>query len=280
MRRSRHVDVTRRDAFETLMAPFEVASQSLMTRRQLLRRVDSKFVMSPDQLASVMSAIHDRYGLLRVGGEARSRYETLYLDTPELRCFHDHRRGRRPRHKVRYRHYPARQLSFLEIKSKRNEFLTLKHRRPIDFGCVESSADHVAFIGEHCDLPAAQLRPAMWTNFARTTLVGIDTEERITVDMLLELVLDDRTIHLDEVVILEVKQARFDARSPIMLALRELGLQMVSASKYCTGRVLHDRELRFNRLKPAIRRVEQLSAGRETTATRQSPSPLVATGVG
>lgn len=252
------------------MAPFATTTLRLLRRRELLRRIDSKFLLTPAQLSRVMSQIPHAYEVVRTADRSRSPYETLYVDTPELRCFHDHRRGRRPRHKVRFRHYPDRDLSYLEVKTKRNEYTTFKYRRPIEFGQSELNGDAFDFIAGHCDLPARKLRPQVWTNFFRSTLVGIRTEERITIDTRLEMVRDERLIALDGVVILEVKQGHFDARSPIMLALRACGLKMVSASKYCTANVLHDRDLRFNRLKPAIRTVERLSTGRReaTAATR------------
>lgn len=254
------MDVTPQDeAYTQMMALLETASMELLQKRALLRRTDSKFLLSPAQLARVVAEIAESYRLVRSGGHARSRYETLYFDTPELRCFHDHRRGRRPRHKVRCRHYPERGLSYLEVKTKHNEYTTHKHRRALDFGDNDLSGAELEFISAHCDLPPQSLRPRVWTNFWRSTLVGVDTTERITVDTNLELVRGDRVIQLANVVIMEVKQAHFDVRSPVMLALRGRGLQSVSASKYCTASVLHDRDLRFNRLKPAIRRVARLS---------------------
>lgn len=247
------------ETYAEMMAPLETAPTALLEERALLRRTDSKFLLSGRQLAEVIAGLADHYQILRTGGAPWARYETLYFDTGELRCFHDHRRGRRPRHKVRVRHYPARALSFLEVKTKRSEYITHKYRRPIEYGHDRLDDEDRRFVEQHCDLPAGDLEPRVWTNFNRSTLLGIATAERITIDTRLELVHHDREIHLPEVVIMEVKQAPYDVRSPVMLALRRLNLRRVSASKYCTSNVLFHGGLRFNRLQPAIRRIRRVA---------------------
>lgn len=243
------------EELEQLLEGFEPASLELLDERSLMRRADSKFVLRDDDLITLLPALRPHYKLLLANGNALARYETLYFDTDDLRCFHDHRRGSRPRFKVRMRHYKDRDLTFLEVKTKRSDYLTDKQRRPHQTG-TDLSDDDLRFISEWCDVPTESLREQVWTNFRRITLVGDDTAERITIDTQLELVDGTRREELPGVVIMEVKQAPFNVRTPAMRALRDAGKRRVSASKYCTANVLLRGNLRCNRLLPSLRLIE------------------------
>lgn len=237
---------------------FSEASPDLLSRRRLLRRTDSKFVMRVGDLPALVESLVDGYRVLLAGTEPLASYRTLYFDTPELDCFHDHRRGRRPRNKVRIRHYDERGLTFLEIKTKRSELETRKYRKARPFG--ESGLDPTdrAFIAEHCGY-AADLAPTIWTDFRRLTLLSIEFNERVTIDLGLQFHRDGDRADVGQVAIVEVKQAPFCVRSPAMQALRTIGVRKASASKYCTATMLTRTGLRFNRLRPVLRTIERLS---------------------
>src|SRR5262245_34239806 len=95
---------------------FPEAPLELLADRELLRRIDSKYVLPASGLPELAAGLGDGYAVLRVPTGSVAAYRSLYFDTPDLRSFHDHRRGRRIRHKIRVRHYPDREVSFLEIK--------------------------------------------------------------------------------------------------------------------------------------------------------------------
>src|SRR5687767_5175086 len=115
------------------LSALPVATSELLAGRELLRRTDSKYTVQVSAIPALIEAVSRDYAVLSLPCGVIATYETLYLDSTDLRCFHDHRRGRRIRHKVRYRHYPDRQLSFLEVKSKRNEILTDKYRLAVPY---------------------------------------------------------------------------------------------------------------------------------------------------
>lgn len=240
---------------ESLLVRFDDVDARLLERRQLLRRTDTKFVLRRSMLAELLGDVTPRYGLLSAGDQRLPHYRTLYFDTESLRSFHDHRRGRRPRHKVRIRRYLERGLSFLEVKTKRSERLTIKNRREVPFGGEKLVAADLEFVAAHCDLPAEELRPQVWTNFRRLTLVGFETNERVTIDVDLRFVGASEQSELEAVAILEVKQSPFCVRTPIMQALRARGLRRTSMSKYCTATAVTRRGVRLNRLLPAVRAV-------------------------
>ncbi len=243
-----------------LLDAFTRANPQLLAARSLQRRTDTKFVVPARRLERVIVSVRGDYALLPAGAALVQEYRTVYFDTPDLMCFHDHRRGRRPRHKVRIRHYPDRGVSFLETKTKQSEMLTRKHRAERPFGDGELTAADRAFIGAHTRLPVAHLEPRAHTDFRRLTLLGIRTQERVTVDIDLCVGATGGDQYLDGVAIVEVKQSPYCARTPIMEALRDAGHRPTSASKYCAAAILSGQADRYNRLRPTLRALERCAA--------------------
>ena len=242
-----------------ILEQFAEASPSLLEKRSLLRRIDSKFLVSVEDLEAILSQITADYGIVLAGGNRLATYRTIYYDTPELRCFHDHRRGRRPRQKVRVRHYDDRSVSYLEIKTKRSEYISAKSRKPQAFNFSALDAEGLAFVDKNSRLLGSSLVPSVNTDFQRATLVGLETQERITLDVNLTVSQhQDPVVPLNGIAIVEVKQARLSTRTPVMQALVACGHRPASASKYCTATALLRPGLRMNRLLPALRAIERL----------------------
>ncbi len=214
---------------------FEVASRELLSQRELLKRVDRKFVTSVEKVTRFLRGLRDDYHILVAGEAGWARYETLYFDTPELDAFHEHVRGRRPRYKVRIRHHVDRERSFLEIKCKTNAEKTEKARRDRPFRDVILTDDDRAFIRRHSGLPADTLTAAVWTNFRRATFVGVHTNERITVDVALSFMKDGCQEEGVTFGIIELKQPRIMHNTPAARLIRSLGVREQSVSKYCAG---------------------------------------------
>jgi hypothetical protein len=250
----------REDALADVLAPFPLATPALLEERRLLRRADSKFVFRAERLPDLLSWLRRDYAVLRAGSHRFATYRTLYFDTPDLRCFHDHRRGRRPRHKVRLRHYLDRRVSFFELKTKKSDVLTDKHQIASPY--LQDTLPVAAFelLGVHFPSLAGPLEPQLWTNFRRLTLIGLGTNERVTIDTDLQVGIPGALEDLAHVAIVEVKQSPFCMRTPAMAALRGARLQPTSASKYCTALALTRHGLRVNRLLPALRIIERTRA--------------------
>lgn len=244
------------DALASLVDDFSDASPPLLERRALLRRVDSKFSIAAELVHELVPPLAGDYAALRVpGGGAIALYRNLYFDTPDLRCFHDHRRGRRVRHKIRIRHYPDRRISFLEIKTRRNELVIDKRRLPIAFGQNDLGWNERAFLTTHVGGLADLLRPQLWIDYRRIALIGTRTHERVTIDVELAAGgLDGARRGLGPAAIIEVKQAPRSVHTPVMRALLGSGLREGSLSKYITAVALLRPEVRRNRLLPALPR--------------------------
>jgi len=234
-------------ALADTLAEFPKASSALLAERGLQKRVDTKFILSLDALRRTLRQIRPDYALLTAEGAASARYKTLYFDTPDYLCVREHNRGRRPRHKIRIRHYLDRQLSFLEIKNKTNADETIKARRQIRFGQENLGEEDRQFIDDHNPIAATALQPSLRTDFQRITLLGLESMERATFDLHLCFSGSKSDAGLPGAVIAEIKQDRFRARSPIMLAMRDAHVMPVSISKYCTAASLLLPSVRMHR---------------------------------
>ena len=151
----------------SLLGKFATAQVADIDRLALLSRFDSKFLLHESQLDTLVTALIGRYSLLPSAGVPLATYRTIYFDTPDRRLFHDHFRGRRPRFKVRIRHYVERQVSFLEVKKKTSRDQTRKHRRPIEYGQESLTDEDRRFIGECCEIDPQTLSPSLWSEFKR-----------------------------------------------------------------------------------------------------------------
>lgn len=237
--------------WDTLHADFARATPELLIRRALLSRVDTKFVIAPDRLGLVLSSLHADYAAIC----APALYRSTYFDTPHLDLFHAHRCGRRLRHKVRIRHVPSRNQSFLEIKSRKNKRLTTKTRFDRPFGDESLSASDQAFVRAHCSLGADVVAQA-WTEYERLTFLGFASEERVTLDAAVAYGSDRSSGSLGELVIVEVKQPSYSRHTPFMCALRAAGAKRVSPSKYCLAILSSHAAIARNRFVPVLRAIE------------------------
>lgn len=246
-------------AASALIARFRRATPEDLARCALLKRTDTKFVIPLECLLGVLESLAGHYLALESGGQRQAQYQTLYFDTPELRCFNDHRRGRLPRYKVRIRHYADRRVSFLEIKGKLRGGRIDKFRQQRDYGESTLSSSELGFVERHTQLRAATLAPQLWTHFSRVTLIALASSERVTLDWGLRFVRGPREAKLARCVLMEVKQPRLTLRSVVMHALRTRGIRPKSVSKYCAGTILTEAPVRPNRFLETLRHVGPVS---------------------
>lgn len=245
--------------WEDLLARFPPAAPELVARRELRRRTDSKFVLSPADALELLRGLTGEYAVLGTGNGPLASYRTLYFDTPELGFFHAHRRGYRVRHKARIRHYPDRRLTSLEVKTRLSELQTTKFWREREYGDNALSREDQVFIGIQSGITQDVL-PQVWTDFRRLTLLGVETNERLTVDLDLRVEREGRERTLAAVAIVEVKQWPYGRATPVMAALRAAGRRPGWVSKYCAAIVFTRPEVRCNELLPGLRALERAAA--------------------
>ena len=247
------------DRLALRLAAFAPPSEELLAGRELLRRIDSKFVVRRAVIDELLAGLDRDYAAFKVASGSIADYHSLYFDTPELTCFHDHRRGRRLRHKVRIRHYPDRDVSYLEVKSKRSELVTHKHRLRVPYRHEALGDEQVAFMRRHIGALADVMRPEVRINYRRIGLLGLRTAERVTIDLGLHFVdLDDQVHPMGDVAVVELKQSGSSRTTPIARRLAAAGLREQSLSKYTTAIALTRTGVRRNRLLPDLKAVERI----------------------
>lgn len=220
-------------------------------------RTDTKYVFAGAKLADILLALQPQYRLLAVDGVRGTRYRSLYMDTPDLRHFHDHHSGRTFRCKVRYREYLGSGLSFLEVKRKTGRGRTDKVRMRVPGIPERPTAEHLAFVakasGRH-----EELLPTLWNHFTRYTLVHRHRPERLTLDVELRFSAPAAEEELGDVVVAELKQERADRGSPFAALMRSQGVRPAGMSKYCVGMLTLGRPVKYNAFKPVLLMLDRI----------------------
>jgi VTC domain-containing protein len=113
-----------------LAALTPVTLTDLDRRAALGERLERKYALNPTTLSGAMAAWAAEFDVLEIGGRRSFEYRSVYFDDRGHIAFHDHRRQKRQRFKVRTRHYVDSGLCFLEVKLKGGRGATIKRRFP------------------------------------------------------------------------------------------------------------------------------------------------------
>ncbi|MEO0529285.1 MAG: polyphosphate polymerase domain-containing protein, partial [Planctomycetota bacterium] len=214
----------------------------------LMDRVDTKYVFSAGELATLLPRLIDDYRVLEIDGLRRSLYSTLYYDTPSLDCYHQHHNGKANRRKYRIRTYVSSGDTYFEVKTKTNKGRTVKQRVPIEFS-GGAAVPVPSALTERLLGKSVRLTPRVETNFRRITLVGHNNAERVTIDTDLVFDAEGHEKRFDNLVIAEVKQERARRDSAIRQCLRGCGVRPMRMSKYCLGSAMLYPALKHNSFK-------------------------------
>jgi hypothetical protein len=242
-----------------LYTGFESISLNEMDGVKLMDRSDTKFLLSEEQLFGIFSDFKTDYRILEIEGQRISRYESLYFDTADLSLYHQHRRGRLPRCKVRIRHYAETGQRFLEVKVKSNKGRTIKDRVRQDEENLISEAGAV-LIKKLSGLDAGELISCLRVDYSRITLVNRSMPERITLDLNLTFSDNDGRQEIPRLVIAEVKQER-SRKSPFVQILHENQIREGTVSKYCWGLISLRSDLPHHHFKTKIRALHKICHG-------------------
>lgn len=216
-----------------------ITLDELTGRAGLQDRFDTKFIVYPALVRRLTALMGSELQVLEIDGGRRFRYGSMYFDTPGWRSYRDHVQGRRRRFKARTRHYQDGDLCMFEVKLEGTRGSTEKLRvpHPVDEAdrLTPAAAEHLRVVlAEARIAPADNLRPALRTEYRRTTLVHADRTVRLTLDTDLVCSGSRGSVSaLDDRVLLEVKTAT--GHDPLLTALHRLGARPVSVSKYCAG---------------------------------------------
>lgn len=186
-------------------------------------------------------------------------YVSLYFDTEDKKFYNDHHNGKINRTKVRMRKYVESDSCFLEIKQKDGKGKTTKSRIQIKDFETNLSKNSIDFIFKTTS-EKLELKPIIWNKFNRITLVNTIAKERITIDLNLCYKMNTYKKDYSNLVIIEVKQERFNRTSPIVKTLKNNFINPYSISKYCIGMTHIYPQLKYNRFKRKLIKINNLTA--------------------
>lgn len=246
-------------AFPGVLGSYDQITLARMNGVELLKRTDTKYVLSTAQAIGTLESLSRDYWVLEVAGTRLQHYRTQYFDTATLAMYLSHHAGNAVRYKVRNRTYLDSGVSFFEVKRKNNKDWTTKYRTPI-VGCPRDLTPEARLLlKDHLPLPAQSLEPTLRNDFVRITLVSKRYAERVTIDLGLLFARGATKIVLPRAVIAEVKQAGINRGSDFIRAVRQRGLHPTGISKYCIGVSLLYDSVKHNNFKPKLRLIEKVA---------------------
>jgi hypothetical protein len=245
------------NTFSINLIKFESANLDDLNSFKLQNRVDQKFVFREEQLNSILDEISSSYKVLTIENKQVFKYSTLYFDTPNYVSYFDHHNGKPNRSKIRYRKYENSGDVFFEIKKKikgyrTNKFRIPMHEIPNEIGDMEID------LLKSCFMENRNLKPSIWVNYERITLVSKDNEERVTIDLNVEYKNEERAFPLERIIIVEVKQPRISRTSSILKCLREKQIRETKISKYSIGVALLNSQIKQNAFGSKLRKIRYL----------------------
>ena len=211
-------------------------------------RHDAKFIMDEVQLETLLAVIRDDAQVLDIEGRTQFIYRTEYFDTVDRKMYRHHVQGRMRRMKIRERTYVDAGRTQIEIKARQGTSETHKTVLVDSQGLDERSEIFISeylqdvlgetrLIGAHArtqDLDDSQLSISATTTFTRITLFRITCNEKITIDLNLELGVGDLKARArPSMALVEVKSA--SAQSQTVSLLRKQGMRPVNFSKYSSA---------------------------------------------
>lgn len=228
---------------------------------ELLKRVESKYVMPASDLPDLLSVLKASYYVLEIKGVRLNRYRTLYFDTADFQMYRQHHAGASNRFKIRARSYVESNSSFLEVKQKDNRKHVIKNRIKTKHLMTDLNGRSAMFVEEVSPYDLDELFPRLWNSYQRITLVSKTSKERVTLDSNLCFEWGDSQMNLSDIVIAEVKQERFSQASEFIQLMRKSHIRTTGFSKYCMGASLLYPHLKHNRFKSKHLQLAKLRQG-------------------
>ena len=237
---------------------FKSISLEEMNTVSLMKRTDTKYIIHINSLAPILEDLQKEYQVLEIESRRIMSYSSVYFDTPKFKFYFDHHNGKVNRTKIRQRKYVDSDLTFLEIKQKNGKGETNKSRIQIPDFELDFSPTSKEFISETTG-QAFDLQPSLWNRFKRITLVNLKDNERATIDIDLTYSMNEKEKSYENIVVVEVKQHRFDRKSVLVKTLKKYKYNPYSISKYCIGIVNLYQHLKYNLFKRKLLKINKIS---------------------
>ena len=223
---------------------------------KLLNRVDRKYLLNKSEYLQFSEEVARLgYRVLTVNNCIVQNYQTTYYDNEKLQFYLDHHNKRLNRVKVRIRTYKTTGDTFLEVKQRVNSGgETRKKRIPLEDNLFLGDRE-TKFIDKYSKIPANELQPVAQTDFERVTLTSDEWKERVTIDFNLKIIFKEKNIHLQDIVIIEVKKEKNSAFNGISNYLKGKSIRPIPLSKYCLAIAALNPNIKHNQFKPILRKL-------------------------
>jgi len=232
-----------------ILSTFQPITLDEMDAVRLMNRVDTKYLIHIDKLPQILQIAKADYRVVEIADQRVKGYESLYFDTVDHEMYIKHHNRKLNRYKVRIRQYLDSQEFFVEVKFKNNKGRTRKKRIQVDGYDALYQPETSSFVESVCPYKTQALKPNLNTAFERITLVNVNTQERITLDLNLDLHNSSKRAVIPYLVIAEVKREFVSTTDGFGKILRDNRIRSKRISKYCTGTNLLFPELKHNRFK-------------------------------
>lgn len=239
-----------------ILEQFEPITLKEMESVKLMNRTDTKFVLTLAQFKNMVKELKGQYRILEIDGKKLCRYNTLYYDTINFDLYKQHHNGKLNRYKIRHRTYVESNLGFLEVKFKNNKGRTIKTRISRHDIPYQLENDCRVFLDKILPFKSDVLVPVIWINYSRYTFVNKKGAERLTIDLNLEFLKDEKKEDLSNVAIAEVKQDK-KKTSPFIEIMKRNHIRRGSISKYCLGIAMTNAEVKKNNFKAKLTSIKR-----------------------
>jgi len=237
---------------ESILNQFDDINLEHLKEEKLMNRVDTKFLFDASLLPELLPSLSSDYFALNAAGTFLQPYRSLYFDTPSFDLYYAHHNGRKPRFKIRMRKYLNSGTTFLEIKEKDNRDRTIKSRLPIADIHTALTAEQYDFFRQKTSQCLSPLKPAVWNQYNRITLVNKNVPERLTIDLNFNAFNPNGFITWNPLIIAELKQENLSSNSPFSQIMRIRCIRPVNFSKYCLSMSLLLPQLKANKFKSSL----------------------------
>lgn len=245
--------------WEYYLHDFESMGLSELDAQNFSDRKDTKSIFSSAMVPHFIERLTALYKILEVSGTRIFHYESLYLDTPDLKFYNDHQRNKARRHKIRFRRYVDQGSSFFEIKTKNGKGRSSKTRIPTNGDYSVLSAALKEAVRVRAETDPDSLSPSLQVAVHRITLLHKDGSEKVTLDFNVQFSSDGRVKELNDLVIAEVKQIKFNPNSDFFKIQKQLGIYPLSISKYCVGVASLNDHVKTNRFKASLMKIQKIT---------------------
>ena len=253
---------------DDILKEMEPISLDEMSAVKLMNRIDTKYVADDLTVAKLFAMIKDDYYVQEIDGKRIAAYDSVYYDTVDNHMYIIHHDRKLKRDKLRIRNYVDTNGYFCEVKHKNNHGRTKKKRIEVGekvFDNLQTDAHVREFVEKQLpDYDFDGFEKKIKTAFERVTVVSKGKTERITVDFNVRFrnLETGNEATLAPLVVIELKRDG-QCESCFQKALLELRAKPFKISKYCIGRAMTDDNLKQNRFKKKLIRIEKLKKLRE-----------------